>query len=236
MPAHHRYLKSGFTLIELLVVITIIAILFAVLMPTLSRARKQARSVECQNTQRQVGLASLNYADDFGSWLWVKYYPSPGKQWVWHKPLREGNYIEANLIRCPVFPPFSYDYWEAYGTRLYSFPSGAFYKPNAFPGDNTAWLNINRIENPEVYQHFFDSSYNINNTSRFKHQATYVYTNTTGGWAQGNVYLGHLERSNCWFVDGHSEAWRLKDFVNAATGENWDITALLGSDYNPISF
>jgi prepilin-type N-terminal cleavage/methylation domain-containing protein/prepilin-type processing-associated H-X9-DG protein len=47
---------NGFTLIEVLVVISIVALLIAVLLPTLSRARNQARAVVCQSNQRQWGL------------------------------------------------------------------------------------------------------------------------------------------------------------------------------------
>jgi len=55
---------QGFTLIELLVVIAIIALLMGILMPTLQRARKSARSVACQASLRQWGLVLKLYADD----------------------------------------------------------------------------------------------------------------------------------------------------------------------------
>ena len=56
--------KRGFTLIELLVVIAIIAILMAVLMPALSRAREQGQRAVCLNNVKQPQFAWMMYADD----------------------------------------------------------------------------------------------------------------------------------------------------------------------------
>lgn len=56
--------RPAFTLIELLVVIAIIAILMAILMPTLHRAREQGRRAVCLSNLKQLGLAWVVYADD----------------------------------------------------------------------------------------------------------------------------------------------------------------------------
>src|SRR5436305_469204 len=63
-PSHRRKIPAAFTLVELLVVVGIIALLIAILLPSLQRARRAAVRLQCVSNIRQQGLAIFSYVND----------------------------------------------------------------------------------------------------------------------------------------------------------------------------
>jgi prepilin-type N-terminal cleavage/methylation domain-containing protein len=115
----HLKKRTGFTLVELLVVIAIIALLMAILVPALRKAKSHAMRVYCSNNIKQVLLALNIYALEYND-----YYPQhavgTGWLWLWNIDTKAADYILAHgatvdTFFCPANTQqkrFRKEYWE----------------------------------------------------------------------------------------------------------------------------
>src|SRR5689334_10921637 len=89
---------DGFTLVELLVVIAVVALLVAMLLPALNKAREQSRLVACMSNLRQMGLAMTMYANENKGEVRLRQYFHYGTSTSFATPLLVGNYLKSNRV------------------------------------------------------------------------------------------------------------------------------------------
>jgi prepilin-type N-terminal cleavage/methylation domain-containing protein len=128
MPVPNRPSPPAFTLVELLVVIGIIALLLAIMLPVLGKAREASKRLACGSNLRQLSIALIMYAQENKGW-----YPLPAAEyqpedWVYWRAGAElsdsriapylGKTLSPSLWICPSEPPHTMIGWYAFSYSI----------------------------------------------------------------------------------------------------------------------
>jgi prepilin-type N-terminal cleavage/methylation domain-containing protein/prepilin-type processing-associated H-X9-DG protein len=218
--------RRGFTLIELLVVIAIIAILAAILFPVFAKAREKARQTSCLSNMKQIGLAFMQYAQDYDETLptdWITL--PPGTPWTDRYTWRAAIFPYIKNTQVFSCPSDSYVYSGAlagqcqngegnipasYGDNTFHWDSGV---PNP-PG--TLYCRVGQILLPAQLIIAGDSSYG-------GHQLSYQ-PNTLNTVRSDPGSMRHNEGCNYCFADGHAKWLKPSSVEDTAAVCNWAIS------------
>jgi prepilin-type N-terminal cleavage/methylation domain-containing protein/prepilin-type processing-associated H-X9-DG protein len=213
---------KGFTLIELLVVIAIIAILAAILFPVFARARENARKTSCLSNLKQIGLAQMQYSQDYDELIVKKSTPGVGSWIVLLQPYTKS----FQVFRCPSATDaqvFHYDY----GTKDPSPAAAASYSLNnsygadaadgifGNPNSDTDIQPINMAALESTTETIFAGDSRANGSNSNYQVAGTSATNPNldppivGSGSNGAQFVGrHMGGFNMVFFDGHAKWMR----------------------------
>ena len=187
---------AAFTLIELLVVVSIIAILAAMLLPALAKARERANQTQCMNNLRQLAFADLAYTEDWDGYFCPASYSVGLIPWV-----RIIDPYVNNDVRFFVCPT---EHWNL--VVWFPAPRDLSYGINLYYVGSTG-AKLSKMESGEDTIFFGDSGRRLNsgggsdrhNTLWIEYAEPYVFLP-----AVHFVYTRHSGRANLSYGDGHA--------------------------------